>query len=135
MRLLALLLVLPCCAAQETAPFRVDVRLVNVAFSVRDSTGALVPNLSKDDFDVFDDGAPQTISYFAHSADLPLALGLIADVSGSQDRFVKRHHRDLEKFLQEVLNPRDRAFLLCFGNHLRLVSDFTSSASGLMESL
>jgi Ca-activated chloride channel family protein len=66
---------------------------------------------------------------------MPLTLGLIADVSGSQDRFVKRHHHDLETFLEQVLTSRDRAFLVCFGNHLRLVSDLTSSASGVMENL
>jgi hypothetical protein len=52
MRLLAILVVLPC-LAQDVSPFRVDVHLVNVAFSVRDSSGALVSNLSKDDFEVF----------------------------------------------------------------------------------
>jgi Ca-activated chloride channel family protein len=130
MRLLALLVVLPC-VAQDVSPFRVDVHLVNVAFSVRDSSGALVSNLSKDDFEVFDDGVPQAISYFARSADMPLTLGLIADVSGSQDRFVKRHHHDLETFLEQVLTSRDRAFLVCFGNHLRLVSDLASSASAV----
>ena len=132
--LLALLIVLPC-VCQEAIPFRVDVHLVNVAFSVRDSSGALIPNLTQDDFEVLDDGSPQTISYFANSADLPLTLGLIADYSGSQDRFVKRHRHDLEQFLRQVLSPRDRAFLVCFGNHLRLASDFTSSASSVMDGL
>lgn len=133
-RLLAFLIVLPC-VSQDIAPFRVDVHLVNVAFSVRDSSGALIPDLTKDDFEVFDDGAPQTISYFAHSADLPLTLGLIADMSGSQDRFVKSHRHDVEKFLKQVVGPRDRVFLLCFGNHLRLASDFTSSPQSVMEGL
>jgi len=132
--LLALLIVLPC-VSQDAVPFRVDVHLVNVSFAVRDSSGALLRDLTKDDFEVLDDGVLQTVSYFARSADLPLTLGLIADMSGSQDKFVKRHQHDLKQFLKEVLSERDRAFLICFGNHLRLASDFTSSAQGVMEGL
>src|SRR5260370_30138182 len=49
--------------AQE--PIRVDVKLINVGFAVRDSTGKLVMNLNQDDFEVFEDGAPQKISFFA----------------------------------------------------------------------
>ena len=121
------------CAAQQ--PIRVDVKLVNVAFSTRDALGALVDNLTRDDFEVLEDAVPQKISFFARSADVPLTLGLIVDVSGSQDRFEKQHQHDLEVFLKEVLGPKDRAFMVCFGNHLRLVSDFSPSASDLIEGL
>jgi VWFA-related protein len=120
-------------SAQE--PIRVDVKLVNVAFSARDARGALVDNLTKDDFEIFEDAVPQKISFFARSADVPLTLGLIVDVSGSQDHFSKQHQHDLEVFLRDVLGPKDRAFLVCFGNHLRLVSDFSQSSSELMQNL
>ncbi|MDR3701939.1 MAG: VWA domain-containing protein [Candidatus Sulfopaludibacter sp.] len=114
---------------------RVDVHLVNVGFSVRDSQGKLVTNLTRDDFEVFEDGAPQKISFFARSSDVPLKLGLLMDVSGSQDSFVKPHNKDLHTFLESVLGPKDQAFMLCFGNHLRLVSDFTGSPGHLTGAL
>jgi Ca-activated chloride channel homolog len=114
-------------------PIRVNVQLVNVAFSVRDSRGALVQGLTKDDVEVFEDGVPQKISFFARSLDVPLTLGLIVDVSGSQDHFSKQHQQDLEVFLQEVLGPRDRVFLVGFGNHIRLVSDFTASGAEIND--
>jgi len=116
-------------------PIRVNVRLVNVAFSVRDEHGALVNNLGKDDVEVFEDAVPQKISFFARSLDVPLTLGLIVDFSGSQEHFSKQHEHDLEVFLKEVLGPRDRVFLVCFGNHIRLASDFTQSGEELMERL
>ena len=78
---------------------------------------------------------PQKISFFARSLDVPLTLGLIVDFSGSQDHFSKQHQHDLEVFLKEVLGPKDRAFLVCFGNHIRLASDFTTSGEELMERL
>jgi Ca-activated chloride channel homolog len=126
----------PLAEAQEThgqESIRVDVNLVTVAFSARDANGSLVDNLTRDDFDVFEDNTPQKIAYFARSVDVPLTLGLIVDASGSQEHFTKKHERDLEVFLKDVLGPRDRVFLVGFGNHIRLVSDFSKSSADLIE--
>ena len=132
---IAFLGILPVCLSQQLDAIRVNVRLVNVAFTVRDAQGKLVTNLTKDDFEVSDDGQQQPISFFARGDDLPLTLGLSADVSGSQEHFVKQHQHDIGVFLKDVLTPRDRAFLICFGNHLRLASDFSASGSELIDGL
>ena len=132
------ILVLACLAAAAgaaQAPIRVDVRLVNAGFVVRDSAGRLVTDLEKDDFEVFEDGAQQRIAFFGRGADVPLDLGLVVDVSGSQEPFGKQHHKDLEMFLKSVLDERDRAFLVCFGNRVRLVEDFSGSARELAGAL
>ncbi|MEO8657625.1 MAG: VWA domain-containing protein [Bryobacteraceae bacterium] len=120
-------------AAQE--PIRVEVNLVNVAFTVRDAKGNLATDLTRDDFEILEDGVPQKISYFARSADVPLTLGLVMDMSGSQETFMKPHHRDLGTFLKEVMEPRDRAFLVCFGNHIRVVADSTPEPSNILDGL
>jgi Ca-activated chloride channel homolog len=120
--------------AQETV-FKSEVRLVNITFSVRTQGGKLASGLDADDFEVLEDGVPQKISYFARENQLPLSLGLIVDVSDSQDKFLKRHQRDMEAFLHKVLQPSDQAFAVCFGNHLRLVSDATSSIQQIMDGL
>jgi Ca-activated chloride channel homolog len=112
---------------------KVDVNLVTVTFSVRDAGGALVDGLTQDDFEIAEDSAPQKIAYFAKSTDVPLTLGLIVDASGSQDHFEKQHEKDLDTFLKAVLGPKDRAFLIGFGNHIRLVSDFSQSGDGMMQ--
>ena len=116
-------------------PIRVNVKLVNVAFSARDSRGALVNSLTQNDVEVFEDAVPQKISFFAHSVDVPLTLGLIVDFSGSQDQFSEKHQHDLEVFLKDILGPKDRVFLIGFGNHLRLISDFSQSGSELFDRL
>lgn len=120
-------------AAQDA--IRSNVNLVSVSFTVRNANGVLVDNLAKDDFDVFEDAVPQKIAFFARSVDVPLTLGLILDASGSQEHFLKKHHHDLQVFLDEVLGPRDRAFLVCFGNRLKLASDFTQSGPALLNGL
>jgi Ca-activated chloride channel family protein len=114
-------------------PIQVAVNLVNVAFMARDSRGTLVDNLKKEDVEVFEDAVPQKISFFAKSTDVPLTLGLIVDVSGSQEHFSKKHEHDLEVFLKDVLGPKDRVFLVYFGNHIRLVSDFSQSGPEIIE--
>src|SRR6202142_2383074 len=121
----------PVSRAQQ--PIRVDVNLVNVAFTARDAHGNLVENLTRDDVDLFEDTVPQKIEFFAKSSDLPLTLALVVDVSGSQDHFGKQHEKDLEVFLKEVLGPKDRAFLVSFGNHIRLISDFSGSGTEITE--
>jgi len=120
-------------AAQEATPIRSHVNLVNVSFTARDARGALVEQLKPKDVEVLEDSVPQKIAVFAKSTDVPLTLGLIVDASGSQDHFSKKHEKDLEVFLKRVLGPKDRVFLLCFGNHLRLVSDFTQSGAEVIE--
>ena len=125
----------PPATAQNDEPIRVHVRLVNVAFSARDARGVLVENLTRDDVEVFEDAVPQKVSFFARSVDVPLTLGLIVDSSGSQDQFSKQHQHDVEIFLKDLLGPSDRTFLVCFGNHIRLVSDFSHSGGDLMVQL
>ena len=120
---------------QEPAAIKVDVRLVNAAFTVRDANGKLVNGLTKDDFDLLEDGVPQEIKFFSRSSDLPLRLGLLLDGSGSQRSFNKAHHKDLEKFVEATLDTRDRALLLGFGNRLRVAADFTGSASAVIKGL
>jgi Ca-activated chloride channel homolog len=114
-------------------PIRVKVNLVSVAFVARDARGALVDNLTKDDVDVIEDAVPQKVTYFSRSADVPLTLGVVVDASGSQDHFSKQHKNDLEVFFKDVLGPKDRVFLVGFGNHIRLVSDFSQSAGDLLD--
>lgn len=114
-------------------PIKVDVELVNVAFTARDASGGLIDNLTRGDVELFEDAVPQKIEFFAKSTDLPLTLALVMDVSGSQEHFEKKHEKDLEVFLKEVLRPQDRAFMVCFGNHLRLVSDYTNSPGAMLS--
>jgi VWFA-related protein len=128
----AILIVMPCLA--QTPTFHSDVNLVNVTFSARDASGKLVGDLTQDEIEVLEDGVPQKARFFARTSDLPLTVGLIADVSDSQANFFKQHHEHVEKFLKDVMGPQDQAFLVCFGDHIRLVSDLTTSVTQVMDS-
>ena len=79
--------------AQDLPSIKVDVDVVNVLVSVRNKAGGLVGNLSKDDFTLVEDGKPQTIKYFTRETDLPLTIGLLIDISGSQARLIEDERR------------------------------------------
>ena len=121
--------------AQEPISIKVDVSLINVAFIVRDTAGALNVDLRKDDIEIYEDGVRQQVKFFSRSNELPLRLGLVVDASGSQQKFTKQHRHDLEKFLKATITPRDQALLVCFGNHVRVVSGFSGSVRNLMDGL
>src|ERR1700722_14639875 len=98
---------------QPDATFSSDVKVVSVLVTVRDKDRKIVSNLEKEDFDLSEEGAPQTIRYFSRETDLPLRLGLLIDTSLSQ-RAVLNDERDASyRFLDRVLRQdRDLAFLL-----------------------
>ena len=79
--------------SEETPSIKVDVDVVNILCSVRNKAGGLVGNMSKDDFTLFEDGKPQTIKYFTRETDLPLTIGLLIDISGSQARLIEDERR------------------------------------------
>ncbi len=120
---------------QGLPTIQVETHLIDTALSVHDAEGRIVTGLTQGDFTVVEDGVQQKIRFFAHDNQLPLSIGLIIDESGSQDKFVKEHEKDIEAFLRQVLEPNDEAFAVCFGNHLRLVSDLTSSTSTIMDGI
>ena len=73
---------LAACAAQDVK-FSSEVKVVALLAAVHDSNGAMVKDLTKDDFRLEEDGHPQTIRYFSREPDLPLTAGLLVDTSRS----------------------------------------------------
>jgi VWFA-related protein len=114
---------------------KVDVDLVNVLFSVRDKRGALIPNLTRDDFKVYEDGKEQDVRVFSKESGLPLTIGLLVDVSGSQANLIEVERRAAEQFFRQVLRPKDMAFLISFGHEAELLQDYTNSVKLLNEGL
>jgi len=122
--------------AQDQMPsIKVDVDLVNILTSVRDKRGGLIPSLQKEDFTILEDGKAQTIKYFTKETDLPLTIGLLVDVSGSQRNLIDIERSAASQFFREVLRKKDLAFLISFGEENELLQDYTGSARLLTEGL
>jgi VWFA-related protein len=120
---------------QDIPTFKANVNVVNLFFNVREKKGTLLPNLPKDDFQLFEDGKPQTIKYFNANTDLPLTLGILIDASGSQMRVLPMEQEIGAAFLEEVLREKDEAFVISFDLDADLIQDFTSSPHELRRAL
>ena len=124
------------CAQQQEGPtFEAGIDVVSVLCSVRNKQGGLIGNLVKDDFQINEDGKPQTIKYFARETDLPLTIGLLVDVSRSQERLIDTERQAAEAFFGQVLGKKDLAFLISFGQDAELLQDYTSSPGLLSKGL
>ncbi len=122
--------------AQDTdTVLKVDVDVVNVLFSVHDKRGGLIGDLQKEEFTVMEDGKQQAIKYFTRETNLPLTLGLLVDVSGSQERLIPEEREAASQFFTKVLREKVMAFLISFGAEAELLQDSTSSAKLLKSAL
>ena len=115
MRALAILAVLaissqPFDSAQGRQTFRSGVDLTTFGVTVTDKKGALVTNLSKDDFEIVEDGKQQAIQFFARGdADVApeLHLGLLLDTSGSMVEELRLARSAAVRFLNLLPEAED----------------------------
>jgi len=120
---------------QSAATLKVNVNVVQLFFNVKDKKGALIPNLTKDQFQILEDGKPQTIKYFAAESNLPLTLGILIDSSGSQARVLDMEKQVGGEFLSQILRDKDMAFVIDFDVNVDLLQDFTNSVHALKVAL
>jgi len=120
---------------QPATTVSVDVKAVTVLATVRDKHGKIIPDLTKDDFNLQEDGRPVSIRYFAKEADLPLTLGLLVDTSMSQRTVLDQERAASGTLLEQMLHEKDAAFLIHFDREVELLQDITSSRSKLEDAL
>jgi VWFA-related protein len=118
---------------EETLKFSVNV--VGLFFNVKDKHGALIPSLTKSDFEVLEDGKPQTIKYFAAESNLPLTLGILIDSSGSQLRVLDMEKEVGGAFLRQILTDKDEAYVIDFNIDAELIQDYTRDVHRLQAAL
>lgn len=123
-------------SAPPAATLKVNVQVVTLTATVRDKHGAIVPNLTKEDFTLTEDGRPQTIKYFSHDPNLPLNLGLLVDTSMSQRNVIDSERTASQHFLDQMMNAaQDKAFLIQFDREVDLLADLTADKSKLHDAI
>jgi VWFA-related protein len=116
--------------------FSAGVDVVTVAVTVRDKYGRLVTDLSRDEFEIEEDGRPQGISFFSRENDLPLTVGLLVDTTPSESNMLGVERRASLAFLTRMLRPAtDKAFLVQYYSEVELVQGLTSSREELEDGL
>jgi len=125
-------------AATPQSPQRIIqvVNLVDVLFTVLNRRNKLVPDLQKEDFQIFDEKSPQEIRYFSKQTDLPLRIGMLVDTSNSIRDRIKFEQDASINFLFSVLRRgRDEAFVMTFDDEPQVVQAFTSDAGLLRDQI
>ncbi len=112
-----------------------DVRLMQLQLVVLDRSGNPIGDLKGADFEVRENGNPVTIERVFPAPDISLLLGLTVDSSGSMMRIWEATKSASQQFLEGVLSPKDRAFLVDFDVDLRLVAATTDDLDVLREGL
>lgn len=121
---------------QEEPTFTAKVKVVNVLATVRDKQGAIIRDLTKDDFSLSEDKRPQKIQYFAKQSDLPLTIGLMVDTSMSQQRVLDSERGASYRFLDQVLRERkDQVFIMQFDMSVQMRQGLTDSRKKLDDAL
>jgi VWFA-related protein len=119
-------------APPQNPIFSTTSELVVLHATVKDRKGRYVTDLSRDAFTVFEDKAPQTISFFA-SDDAPVTVGLLIDSSGSMQSNLDHTIAAARSFVQ-ISNPEDEIFALAFNDEVRPVlpssAPFTNETPG-----
>jgi len=115
---------------------RFNVGLVQLPAAVMDRRGHFVTNLHRYDFEVFEDGRQQRITFFMRQMDLPLRIGLLLDTSNSIRDRLHFEEDAATDFLYNVLRRgQDEAFLMTFDNEPEVIQDYTGDMNKLSEAI
>ena len=112
----------------------VEVELVNITATVLDDGGKYMDGLQPGDFELYENGEPQKISFFSHDLRVPISVGVLIDSSGSM-----RHK--LQQALQTVreialaLSAQDEMFVVSFNSDVNVRQRFTSNMQEIQRSM
>jgi Ca-activated chloride channel family protein len=121
--------------SQEVPTIRVETRLVNVALNVVDAKGAPVAGLTRDDFEVFEDGKPQKIAIFEKESSTPLSIVLAIDASESVLRDERLEKNAAKRFVNALLRDQDELDLMDFSDTVREIVSFTNQKKRIESGL
>ncbi len=136
MRALCMLVAAMVSANAQTPTFSADVKVVNLLATARNRDRSIVTDLTKDDFEVEEDGRKQQIKYFSQQSNLPLVIGLLVDTSWSQRHIIEEERGASLVFLNRVLRPgKDRAWVVSFDTGVHMYQRTTDSMDLVRQAL
>ena len=109
--------------------FKTGVQTVAIYATVRDAQGRSVSDLTKDDFEVLDNGKPVAITTFS-SGRQPLTVALLLDMSGSMNPSLLRVRESTRRFIDALL-PEDRVRICTFGAEIAVSPMLTNDKAVL----
>jgi Ca-activated chloride channel family protein len=121
-------------AGQPQGPsFRSGVELVSLNVTVADAQMRYATDLEQVEFQVFEDGIKQDVTYFNRS-NLPIALALLVDTSASMEARLPTAQEAASGFARR-LRPQDLASIIDFDSRVNILQAFTNSTSDLVQAI
>ena len=121
-------------SARQGPEFRSGSDTVSIYATVLDQTGRLVPRLTVDDFEVYDNGKRQAVTLFANDPQ-PITIVIMLDRSRSMEDHFDLVRKAAERFVSH-LEPADRARVGSFSNRIEIdPGEFTSDQATLVDIL
>jgi Ca-activated chloride channel homolog len=115
--------------------FESSIEVVTVTVAVTDGEGRLVTDLARDEFELFEDGLPQTITQFTNSR-VPVSLAVLLDVSDSMVGLRLTDARQaLDRFLFELLARDDEYALVVFNHQPTIAAPWTDDPAKVTPAL
>jgi VWFA-related protein len=116
-------------------PLQIQTTVVNVFATVRDKHNAIVGDLTKDDFKVYEDGVEQKVAYFSKEVNMPISLAIMMDTSGSMYYILGAEKDAGSRFVREVMHKKDEAIVMTFDTDVNLLADFTEDPAVLAHAI
>ena len=119
-------------AAQQPT-FRVGAQNVPVYVTVTDANKRLVPGLTQEDFQIFDEKQPAPITIFDNQIQ-PVTVAVMLDSSGSMTLNLELLKQAAEQFVIRLL-PEDKGRIGYFNDKIAFLSEFSNDRDMLIRSI
>jgi Ca-activated chloride channel family protein len=114
----------PRAVKQQKTSIHVEVNLVSVIASVLDKNNRPAPDLTRDQFEIYDEGKPQKIEVFEPQTQQPIDLALMMDASLSELKELQFETEAAARFIRQVIRPGDRAAVFEFADSITQLTPF-----------
>ncbi|HIC57184.1 MAG TPA: VWA domain-containing protein [Acidobacteria bacterium] len=118
---------------QPTPAFRAGVDVVSLNVTVSDLDGRFITNLDQTNFQVYEDGVQQNVTFFTKTQ-LPIALAMLIDTSASMDEKLATAQEAAIGFSQR-LRPEDLVEIVDFDSRVNILQTFTNDAVELEQAI
>jgi len=118
---------------QPTPAFRAGVDVVSLNVTVSDLDGRFITNLDQTNFQVYEDGVQQNVTFFTRTQ-LPIALAMLIDTSASMDEKMATAQEAAIGFSQR-LRPEDLVEIVDFDSRVNILQTFTNDAVELEQAI
>jgi Ca-activated chloride channel family protein len=127
----AFVLVLSVVVSTSGQTFRGSVTTVEIPVTVTDTNNRLITGLTRDDFEVFEDGDPEPITQFSDKR-TPISVGVLLDISDSmRGQPIVDARSAVDRFMGDLLEGDDEAFVGAFNHLPRILVPWTAPPSRL----